>query len=213
MSNPTPPPYPRRSPAPGSPAVPARPVVGQAPVVYRYTQKFRQEWLAGAPLATWGPRVVALLVDFLVVSVPFNLVIDFVSGFLPEGLPQLPLSRDLLLWLVFGLATSLTANRVGASLGKKLMNLQVAPQLYSRRPLIQSFLRETLVCYMLVSFYQVINFLMLSGLGFLFNYNLLYLPGFILGLGCWPLFLNPPRLPLHDRFFKTKVVIADTQKI
>ncbi len=172
-----------------------------------------QEWLVGAPLATWGPRLVALLVDFLVVSVPFNLIINFISGLLPEDLPQLPLSRDLLLWLVFGLVTGLTANLTGASPGKKLMNLQVVAQGYSGLPLIKLFLRESLICYMLVSFYQVINLALLSGLSFLFGSNLLYLPGFILGLGCLPLFLNPPRLPLHDRFFKTKVVIADMQKI
>lgn len=182
-------------------------------MVYRYTQKFRQEWLTGAPLATWGPRLVALLVDFLVVSGPFNLLINFVSGFLPPDLPELPLSRDLLLWLVFGLVTTLTTRQAGASLGKKLLNLRVAPQQNSRLSLGRLFLRETLVGYILVSFYQVINLFMLFGPGFLSGANLLYGPGFILGLGGGPLFLNPPRLPLHDRLFKTKVVIADMQKV
>lgn len=208
MNNPTPS-------QPGSPPpvhgdVSTRPVAAPAPVVYRYTQKFRQEWQHGAPTATWGTRLVALLVDFLVIGLPFNLLYNFIFGFLPEELP--PIGRNLLFWLVFGLVTSLCAYRFGASPGKKLMNLVVVRQSHTRLSFLQLFLRETLVGYSLVSLYVVVNFLMLSGLNFLHGFNLLYLPGPILALGGLPLFLGKPRPPLHDRLFKTTVVIADMQK-
>lgn len=185
-------------------------------MVYRYTQKFRQEWQTGPTPATWGPRLVAMLIDLGVIGVPFNLVYNLIFTIVPEdwlniGLPAI--GRDVVFWLVFGLVTALTANRWGASLGKKLMNLQVVRPGNSRLPFLLFFLRETLVAYTLVSFYQIVNFLILSGLDFLRDFNWVYLPGFILGLGCLPLFLNPPRPTLHDRLFKTTVVIADPQKL
>ncbi len=218
MSNP-PSPQPGR-PSPNSGRIlsnrPASPGHAPAPVVYRYTQEFRQKWQTGAFLASWGPRLVALLIDLGVIGIPFNLLYNFILTFVPLDwltINQISIGHDVLLWLVFGLITALTATLSGASLGKKLLNLQVVRQGNSRLPFGLFFLRETLVIYSLVSFYQVINYLLLSGLAFFKDYNFLYVPGFILGLGCLPLFLNPPHLPLHDRLFKTKVVIADPQKL
>ena len=217
MSNPTssqpgpPAPRPGNLPPP-SPARASTPL----PVVYRYTQQFRQEWQNGPFPATWGPRLVAVLIDLVVIGVPFNLLYNFVFTFVPEdwlniGLP--PIGRELIFWLVFGLVTALTATWSGASPGKKLLNLKVAGPGNAPLSFSRFFLRETLVIYSLISLYQLINLLLLTGLSQLTGFNLLYLPGAIVGLGCLSLLLTPPRPTLHDRLFKTGVVIADPQKI
>lgn len=189
---------------------------GPQPIIYRYTQQFRQETQGGLIPATWGPRVTARLAELLAIGVPFNLLYDFIFTFVPEdwltlGLPAI--GRDFLFWLVFALVTTLTAGGSRASFGKRLFNLKVAGQFNRRVPLGRFFLREILVIYSLTSSYQSVNLLILSGLDQLPGLNLLYLPGFALGLGCLPLFLNPPHPTLLDRLFKTQVVIADLQKL
>jgi hypothetical protein len=196
-----------------------RPVFAPAPrpVVYRYTRQFQQQTQGGPIPATWGPRLVARLLELLVIGVPFNLLYDFFFlNFVPEdwqaiGLPEI--GRDVIFWLVFAFVTTLTGGRSGSSFGKKLLNLKVAGMFNRRLPPGLFFLREALVIYSLTCSYQTINLLILSGPLRFLGLELLYLPGFGLGLGCLPLFLNPPRLALLDRLFKTQVVIADNQKL
>jgi hypothetical protein len=94
-----------------------------------------------------------------------------------------------------------------------MLNLKVAGQYNRRVPPGAFFLREALVIYSLTCTYQTVNLLILSGPTRFLDLNLLYLPGFGLGLGCLPLFLNPPRAGLIDRLFKTQVVIANLQKL
>ncbi len=213
----------RQSTAPpkrSSKALPVRsPLFAPAPrpVVYRYTQEFRQQTQGGLIPATWGPRLLARLLELLVIGIPFNLLYDFIFlTFVPEdwlavGLPAI--GRDVIFWLVFALVTTLTVGRSGASFGKRLLNLKVAGQFNRRLPPGLFFLRETLVVYSLTCTYQTVNLLIISGPLRLLDFNLLYLPGFALGLACLPLFLNPPRPTLLDRLFKTQVVIADPQKL
>ena len=195
-----------------------RPLYAPAPrpVAYRYTQQFRQYIQGNFIQATWGPRLVARLLELLVIGVPFNLLYNFIFTFVPEdwltfNLPDF--LRAVIFWLIFALVTTLTAGRNGASFGKRLFNLKAAGQFNQRLPLGLFFLRETLVIYSLTSFYQTINLVILYGPLELLGLNLLYLPGFAVGLGGLPLFLNPPRPTLHDRLFKTHVIIANTQKL
>lgn len=217
MTNPTSPQPRKLSPARSqrvAPKLAPRPVA-PVPVVYRYTQQFRQEWQSGPVAATWGPRLVARLLELVLIGLPFNLLYNLIFLVVPEswldlGLP--PIGRDVIFWLVFALVTTLTALVWRASFGKRLLNLKVVRG-SSPLPLALFFLREVLVIYSLVSLYAVVNFLLLSGLSQFTDFNLLYLPGAVFGLGSLPLFLNPPRPTLHDRVFKTQVVVADPQKI
>lgn len=189
---------------------------GPQPVVYRYTRQFREQIQGGPLAATWGPRLVARLLELLVIGVPFNLLYDFLFTFVPEDWYSLNLPlvfRSIIFWLVFAALTTLTAGRTRASFGKRLLNLKVVGTFNRPVSLGLFFLRELAVIYSLTAFYQTVNILLLLQFDRLLGPDLLYLPGFGLGLGFWPVFLNPPRPALLDRLFKTQVVVADTQKL
>jgi hypothetical protein len=212
---------PQSAPAPESPGKnsPGRPVFAPRPrrVAYRYTQAFWQQTQGQLIRATWGPRLLARLVELLVISVPFNLLYDFIFTFVPpEWLDlQLPaLGRNVIFWLVFSLITTLTAGRSRTTFGKKLLNLRLAGPFNQPLPLPRLFLREFLVIYTITATYLAINQLLLNGPESLIQgLTFIYLPAILLAAGCLPLFRNPPRLTWIDQFFQTQVVIADPKKL
>src|SRR5258708_2999501 len=105
--------------------------------VYRYTQQFMQE-RSRLRQATWGPRLVATLIDFLLVGIPFNLLGNLIwlqRTFTDNNTPTdstnadvltigLPVEWHNLLWaLVFGLYVLLCTGILGETVGNRLMNL------------------------------------------------------------------------------------------
>jgi uncharacterized RDD family membrane protein YckC len=203
--------------------------VNQASVpVYRYTQQFMQE---GSRLrqATWGPRFVATLIDFVLVGVPFNLLGNLIwlqRTFTDSNAPTdstsseiltigLPVEWHNLLWaVVFGLYVWFCSNLLGATLGNRWMNLKIISEDGSPLPRLKSFARGALVGYGLISL-GVVGWSILLPLKFdlLLGLNLLFLPGFVLGVGfLWVLF-DPQRQGLHDKIVKSYVVIADLNRI
>jgi uncharacterized RDD family membrane protein YckC len=187
-------------------------------VAYPYTQAFWQQTQGQAVRATWGPRLLARLVELLVIAVPFNLLYDFIFTFVPPEWLDLQwpaIGRDVIFWLVFPLVTTLTAGRSRTTFGKKLLNLRLAGPFNQPLSLGRLFLREFLVIYTITATYQAVNQLILNGpQGFFSELTLLlYLPAVLLAVGCLPLFRNPPRLTWIDQFFQTQVVIADLKKL
>ena len=209
------------APAPKSPGKnsPVRPVFAPRPrrVAYHYTQAFWQQTQGQLVRATWGPRLLARLLELLVIGVPFNLLYEFIFRFIPqEWLDlQLPaLGRDAIFWLFFTLIMTLTAGRSRATFGKKLLNLRLAGPFNQPLSLGRLFLREFLVIYTITATYQALNQFILNGPESLIQgLTFIYLPAVPLPAGCLPLFRNPPRLTWIDQFFQTQVVIADLKKL
>ena len=196
--------------------------------VYRYTQQFMQE-RSRLRQATWGPRFVATLIDFLLIGIPFNLLgnliwlqrtftdsnasTDSTTG---DGLTLgLPVEWHNLLWVVvFGLYVWLSTNILGATLGKRLMNLKVISEEGSPLARLKILARGILVGYGVISL-GVVGWSIVLPLKFdlLLGLNLLFLPGFILGLGFLLVLFDPQRQGLHDKIVKSYVVIADLNRI
>lgn len=178
---------------PNYPGPPPRPY-------YPYTERFLREEASQLLRATWGPRLVAFLVDFLLVAVPFNLLGNLLwiskTVTISEATTEaarieqtlgIPVELHNLLWfLVFGLYATLVSRRQGATVGKRWMNLKVVHQDGSPLSTRDLFLRYTI------------------GYG---------LSGLIVGIGFLLAFVDKERQALHDKIFKTQVVIADPFKI
>lgn len=153
-------------------------------------------------------RLYAFLVDFFIVSIPYNGLYGLVYNNLPKGLPLI--LHDLLFWLLFGAANTFFTARLGATVGKLIFKLKAVQHHSHPLTAFQFFLRETLVIYGATSLYTFFLMLIISGLDPAYIIGLLlYIPGFVIGLSFLLIFKKPPGLPLHDRIFKTGVLIAD----
>src|SRR5437868_5202967 len=122
---------------------PSQPAPGiPTPPTYRYTRQFLQEQAGADRLTTWGPRFVALLIDFSLVSLPFNILGNLLwlrlgasnnTGDLPITPDQAPADFSWLLNLLHNLAWLLlfaayatyTNLRRGSTLGEQYMNIKV----------------------------------------------------------------------------------------
>ncbi len=194
---------------------------------YRYTRQFLREGSAFRQ-ATWGPRFVALAIDFALISIPFNLLgnllwlektiqssnveADKITDAVVIGLP---IYLHYLLWpLVFAIYTVLATQRFGATLGNYAMNLKIVGEdgrVLGWRLLLA---RAYLLGYGLVSL-GLISLKILLPVRFndLLGVNLLFVPGFFLGLGCLWVIFDKNKQTLHDKIVKSRVVIADLKRI
>lgn len=174
------------------------PATANPKMTYPLTQQFLLERNGKILRAGWGPRCVAFLLDFLIFSLPFNILgqLIWVQRALNElpnegstekliiiGIP--PELHNLLWFLLFGLYATLTTRRWGATLGKRWMNLEVLKADESGIP----------------------SFLTLYG-----RHTLGYLSGIFLG-GFFVAAVDDQKEALHDKFFKTIVVLAEPTKL
>jgi uncharacterized RDD family membrane protein YckC len=220
MNNPN---YPQR-PSYTSTSTTSRP---PAPV-YRYTQQFLQE-RSKLRQATWGPRLVALLIDFVLVGIPFNILGNIIwlkRTILPTGASTDGASVDTftigidyqfhnLLWaLAFGLCAVVVASFLGETLGKRFMNLKVVSEDGKPLNIALRFARAALVAYSLISL-GLIGWGVVLPLKFdaLLGLNLLFVPGFVVGLGFLLTIFDAQKQTLHDKIVKSYVVIADLTKL
>ncbi|HEX2912859.1 MAG TPA: RDD family protein [Chloroflexia bacterium] len=175
---------------------PTRPVKPALPD-YRYTREFYRNQPAFGVRATWGPRLVAFIFDFLLVSIPFNTLgnLFWISKAVDEGdnITQttytfgIPVEVHNLLWLlVFGLYATLTTLLMGATIGKRIMNLKVVNQTGGSLNPLLLYLRYTAG--------YVISAVLLGG-------------GF-----AWAIF-DKQKQTLHDKIFRSHVVLADPTRI
>ena len=191
--------------------------------VYRYTQQYLQE--AGRlQRATWGPRVVATLVDFAIIAIPFNILGSLFwlehtygassdeatgaaySAGITVGLP-LPLHN--LLWIVvFALYASLTTLRFGATPGKRWMNLKVIKDNGENLNLRNLLSRYSFIY---ISNLPILVFIIIT---FLIGINWGYiLAGVVLVIDFGYSLRDSQNKTFHDKLFGTQVIIADVMKI
>lgn len=192
--------------------------------VYRYTQQFLQEQeAAGVQYSTWGPRFVAFFFDFLIVSVPYSILGNLFwiqKAITPEtaSVTELESASQLsfgippdlhyLLWpLVFGLYATLLTWRTGAMVGKRLMNLRVVNAREEPLSLPLLFLRYILICYAVLATGMLIMETSVPYRWFVL------LPGLVFVIGLGLALLDPRKQALHDRLFRSYVILADPTKI
>lgn len=191
--------------------------------VYRYTQKFLQEQSTGVQYSTWGPRFVAFFLDFLIVSVPYSILgnLFWIQKALSEGNADIggaenatqlsfgiPIEIHYLLWpLVFGLYATLLTWRTGATVGKRLMNLQVVNASEEPLALPRLFLRYTLICYSVLA-----TGMLLMETSVPYRWFVL-LPGLVFVIGLVLALLDPKKQTLHDRVFRSYVILADPTRV
>ncbi len=196
--------------------------------VYRYTQQFLQEG-SQSRLATWGPRLSAFLIDFVLVSIPFNVLGNLIwiqRAIVPSGTNTDSTNTDVttigltyefhnLLWgLVFGLYVLLATRIWGATVGNRMLNLEVVNADGAPLSRLLLFLRASLVCYAVVSSFIVWWGAVLPlKFDVLLSWNAIFIPGFFLGLGFFLVLFDPHKQTLIDKFFKSQVVIDDLSRI
>ncbi len=203
-----------------TPARSARPTTGPARPVYRYTRQFLEQEDGEVRRATWGPRVVAGLFDFALVGVPFNLLGNLL--WLPKaevagegidstatGFNGLPLEWHYLLWIAaFTIYATFTTLALGATPGKRLMNLKVVgpgerslalPRLLWRYSLPYPF-NLAILAYLLGRLTLGISFgTLLAALVLLADFALLV--------------ADQRGQTLHDKLSGSQVVLADLTKL
>ncbi len=195
------------------------------PPVYRYTQQFLQQEIGQLRRATWGPRLVALLIDFGLIAIPFNLLGYYIwlphtffaqniggldSSVSEAGLTVgLPLPIHQLLWIVvFTLYATFATLLRGNTLGKHLLNLKVVSddgQPLTRRDLLIRY-SFTYISNLAILLYMLGSFFLNSGLALILAV-LVLVGDFVYCL------LDPQSKTLHDRLAHTQVIIADLLKI
>ena len=193
-----------------------------APPVYRYTRQFLQQEVGNVRRATWGPRLVAALADFLIVAVPFNAILSliywlqqtFLVGNATDAQPGavlilLPLWLQLfLLMSLFSLYLIVANLRWETTLGKRWMNLRVVNddgESPTRRNL---FIRYSYLYIVNLPFlvYIVVNFIITGDFG-------LYIAVAALLADFGVSLADPQNKTLHDRLAHTQVIVADLTKI
>ena len=193
-----------------------------APPVYRYTQQFLRQEIGSVRRATWGPRTVAALFDFLVIAVPLNLAIrlfywlqqTFVGQSNSDASPAgfvltIPLWLQILVWIgLFTLYALVSTLRQGSTPGKRLMNLKVVTddgELPTRRDLLirYSFLY---ICNLPLLVYGIAGLVVGADLA-----TNLAIVALVADFGLC--LFDPQNKTLHDRLAHTQVVIADLTRI
>lgn len=168
---------------------------------YPLTRRFLIERAGQAVRAGWAARFVAFLIDFLLVSVPFNFIGQFTWLRISLGTTgtgdsattsgfsfQFPNELHNFLWmLALGGYALWTTRKFGATIGKRYMNLKVVQEDGVTPPTdLIFFARHTV--------------------GYLLSY-------IILGIGFIMAVFDPDHEALHDKLFKTAVIWDDPTKV